>query len=44
MNNWVFCGNMNLSDHAHILHTGGFEGKEFKEKSQLSENNGSRDI
>jgi hypothetical protein len=28
----VFCSNMDLSDHAHILHTGGFEGKEFNEK------------
>jgi hypothetical protein len=40
-----FCNNMDLSDHAQILYTRGFEDEEFKEKkSQLSETNGSRDI
>ncbi len=29
----LFCSNMDLSDHAHILHTGIFEGEEFNEKS-----------
>jgi hypothetical protein len=39
------CSNMDLSDHAHILHTGIFEGEEFNEKkSHLSETYGSRDI
>ena len=28
-----FCSNMELSDHAHILHTEVFEGEEFNEKS-----------
>jgi hypothetical protein len=30
---WGFCSNMDLSDHAQILYTRGFEGEEFKEKS-----------
>ncbi len=29
----LFCSNMDLSDHAHIFHTGVFEGEEFNEKS-----------
>jgi hypothetical protein len=29
----LFCSNMDLSDHAQILHTGVFEGEEFNEKS-----------
>jgi hypothetical protein len=32
-NRRVFCSNMDLSDHAQILHTGGFVGEEFREKS-----------
>jgi hypothetical protein len=28
-----FCSNMDLSDHAQILYTRGFEGEDFKEKS-----------
>ncbi len=29
----LFCSNMDLSNHPHILHTGVFEGEEFNEKS-----------
>jgi hypothetical protein len=28
----VFCSNVATSDHAHILHTGVFEGEEFNKK------------
>jgi hypothetical protein len=31
--NWLFCSNMDLSDHAQILYIGVFEGEEFDEKS-----------
>ncbi len=41
---WGFCSNMDLSDHAHILHIGVFEGEEFnKKKFQVTETHGSRD-
>jgi tetratricopeptide (TPR) repeat protein len=32
---WLFCSNMDLSDHGQILHTGVFEGEEFNEKSLI---------
>jgi hypothetical protein len=31
-----FCSNMDLSDHAHILRTGVFEGEEFNKKKEAS--------
>ncbi len=30
---WLFCSNMDLPDHAQILHTGVLEGEEFNERS-----------
>ena len=40
----LYCSNADLSDHAHILYTGVLEVEEFNKKTQVSENNGSRDI
>ena len=29
---WLFCSNVAISDHVHILYTGVFEGEEFNKK------------
>jgi hypothetical protein len=29
---WLFCSNMDLSDHSQIFHTGVLKGEEFNEK------------